>query len=68
MLKSDDPTSSACTASPRAWVRTLNLDEKWAYNEIKLGRQLREIFDRTSARIPSSNSSAGLNNLWTRAA
>jgi len=34
-------TSSACSASPRAWVSALNPRRKWAYNEIKLVGQLR---------------------------
>ena len=38
--------------------KALGLEEKWAYNEIRLVGNYGEIFDRNVGKVPRSNSSA----------
>ncbi len=44
----------------------LGLDEKWAYNEIKLVGNYGEIFDRNLGKDTELKFERGLNDLWTR--
>ena len=59
MLKSDDPNIKRMLGVTPGMGKALGLDEKWAYNAIKLVGNYGEIFDRNARQgSPSSNSSA----------
>jgi general L-amino acid transport system substrate-binding protein len=45
--------------------KALGLDEKWAYNEVKLIGNYGEIFDRTLGKDTELKFERGLNDLWT---
>jgi general L-amino acid transport system substrate-binding protein len=45
--------------------KALGLDEKWAYNAVKLVGNYGEIFDRTLGKETELKFDRGLNNLWT---
>ena len=47
-------------------LRSVGLDEKWLYNEIKLVGNYGEIFDRTIGAGSPMKLERGLNNLWTK--
>ena len=46
--------------------KALGLDEKWAYNEIKLVGNYGEIFDRNIGASSPLKLERGLNALWTK--
>ncbi len=66
MLKSDDPNVKRMLGVTPGAGKALGLDEKWAYNEIKLVGNYGEIFDRTLGKDTELKFERGLNNLWTR--
>ena len=66
MLKSDDPNVKRMLGVTPGAGKSLGLDEKWAYNEIKLVGNYGEIFDRTLGKDTELKFERGLNNLWTR--
>jgi general L-amino acid transport system substrate-binding protein len=64
-LKSDDPGIKRMLGVTPGMGKALGLDEKWAYNEIKLVGNYGEIFDRTLGKDTELKFERGLNNLWT---
>jgi general L-amino acid transport system substrate-binding protein len=65
MLKSDDPNIKRMLGVTPGTGKALNLDEKWAYNAIKLVGNYGEIFDRNLGKDTELKFERGLNNLWT---
>ena len=66
MLKSEDPNIKRMLGVTPGAGKSLGLDEKWAYNEIKLVGNYGEIFDRTLGKDTELKFERGLNDLWTR--
>jgi general L-amino acid transport system substrate-binding protein len=66
MLKSDDPNIKRMLGVTPGMGKALGLDEKWAYNEIKLVGNYGEIFDRNLGKDTELKFERGLNDLWTR--
>src|SRR6516162_3468905 len=66
MLKSEDPGIKRMLGVTPGMGKALGLDEKWAYNEIKLIGNFGEIFDRTLGKDTELKFDRGLNDLWTR--
>ena len=66
MLKSEDPGIKRMLGVTPGMGKALGLDEKWAYNEIKLIGNYGEIFDRTLGKDTELKFERGLNDLWTR--
>jgi len=66
MLKSDDPNIKRILGVTPGAGKSLGLDEKWAYNEIKLVGNYGEIFDRNLGKDTELKFERGLNNLWTK--
>jgi general L-amino acid transport system substrate-binding protein len=66
MLNSDDPTVKRLLGSTPGMGKSLNLDEKWAYNAIKQVGNYGEIFDRNVGKDSPLKIERGLNDLWTR--
>jgi general L-amino acid transport system substrate-binding protein len=66
MLKSEDPNIKRMLGVTPGMGRALGLDEKWAYNAIKLVGNYGEIFDRTLGKDTELKFDRGLNNLWTK--
>ena len=64
-LKSDEPYIKRMLGVTPGMGKALGLDEKWAYNEIKLVGNYGEIFDRTLGKDTELKFERGLNNLWT---
>ncbi|MGC2199182.1 MAG: amino acid ABC transporter substrate-binding protein [Stellaceae bacterium] len=64
-LKSDDPNIKRMLGVTPGMGKALGLDEKWAYNEIKLVGNYGDIFDRTLGKDTELKFERGLNNLWT---
>ena len=65
MLKSDDPNVKRMLGVTPGAGKALGLDEKWAYNAVKLVGNYGEIFDRTLGKDTELKFERGLNNLWT---
>jgi len=65
MLKSEEPNIKRMLGVTPGMGKALGLDEKWAYNEIKLVGNYGEIFDRTLGKDTELKFERGLNNLWT---
>jgi general L-amino acid transport system substrate-binding protein len=66
MLKSEDPNIKRMLGVTPGMGKALGLDEKWAYNAIKLVGNYGEIFDRTLGKDTELKFDRGLNNLWTK--
>jgi general L-amino acid transport system substrate-binding protein len=66
MLKSDDPNIKRMLGVTPGAGKALGLDEKWAYNAIKLVGNYGEIFDRNLGKDTELKFERGLNDLWTR--
>jgi general L-amino acid transport system substrate-binding protein len=66
MLKSEDPNIKRMLGVTPGMGKALGLDEKWAYNEIKLIGNYGEIYDRTLGKDTELKFERGLNDLWTR--
>ncbi len=66
MLKSDDPTIKRMLGVTPGMGKALGLDEKWAYNAIKLVGNYGEIFDRNLGAGSPLKLERGINNLWTK--
>src|SRR6266436_2687419 len=66
MVKSDDPNIKRLLGVTPGMGKALGLDEKWAYNEVKLVGNYGEIFDRTLGKDTELKFERGLNDLWTR--
>jgi len=66
MLKTDDPGIKRMLGVTPGMGKALGLDEKWAYNEIKLVGNYGEIFDRNIGAGSPLKLERGLNALWTK--
>ncbi len=66
MLKTEDPAIKRMLGVTPGMGKALGLDEKWAYNEIKLVGNYGEIFDRNVGAGSPMKLERGLNNLWTK--
>ena len=66
MVKSDDPNIKRMLGVTPGTGKALGLDEKWAYNEIRLVGNYGEIFDRNLGKDTELKFERGLNDLWTR--
>ena len=66
MLKNDDPNIKRILGVTPGAGKSLGLDEKWAYNAIKLVGNYGEIFDRNLGKDTELKFERGINNLWTR--
>jgi len=66
MLKSDDPAIKRMLGATPGMGKALGLDEKWAYNAIKLVGNYGEIFDRYLGLSSPLKLERGYNNLWTK--
>jgi general L-amino acid transport system substrate-binding protein len=66
MLKSDDPNIKRILGVTPGAGKSLGLDEKWAYNAIKLVGNYGEIFDRNLGKDTELKFERGINNLWTQ--
>src|SRR5262252_7474976 len=66
MLKNEEPGIKRMLGVTPGMGKALGLDEKWAYNEIKLVGNYGEIFDRTLGKDTELKFERGLNNLWTK--
>jgi general L-amino acid transport system substrate-binding protein len=66
MLKSDDPDIKRMLGVTPGSGKSLGIDEKWVYNEIKLVGNYGEIFERNVGQGSPLKLARGLNNLWTK--
>jgi general L-amino acid transport system substrate-binding protein len=65
MLKSNDPQIKRFLGTTPGMGKALGLDEKWAYNIIKLVGNYGEIFERNVGPATALKLDRGLNALWT---
>ncbi len=65
MLKSDDPGIKRLLGTTPGMGKALGVDDKWAYNAIKLVGNYGEIFERNVGQGSPLKLERGLNNLWT---
>ncbi len=65
MLKSNDPQIKRFLGATPGMGKALGLDEKWAYNIIKLVGNYAEIFERNVGPDTALKLDRGLNALWT---
>ncbi len=66
MLKSDDPNVKRLLGVTPGMGKSLHLDEKWAYNAIKLVGNYGETFDRNVGKDSALKLERGVNELWTK--
>jgi general L-amino acid transport system substrate-binding protein len=66
MLKSDDPNIKRLLGVTPGAGKSLGVDEKWAYNEIKQVGNYGEIFERNVGQGSPLKLERGVNNLWTK--
>jgi general L-amino acid transport system substrate-binding protein len=66
MLKSDDPNVKRLLGVTPGAGKSLGIDEKWAYNEIKQVGNYGEIFERNVGQGSPLKLDRGINNLWTK--
>ena len=66
MLKSDDPNIKRILGVTPGMGKALGLDEKWAYNEVKMVGNYGEIFDKHLGLGSPLKLERGYNNLWTK--
>jgi general L-amino acid transport system substrate-binding protein len=66
MLKSDDPAIKRMLGVTPGMGKALGLDEKWAYNAVKMVGNYGEIFDRHLGAGSPLKLERGLNALWTK--
>jgi len=66
MLKSDDPNIKRMLGVTPGMGKVLGLDEKWAYNEVKMVGNYGEIFDKNLGLSSPLKLERGYNNLWTK--
>lgn len=65
MLKSQNPDIQRLLGVTEGNGKSLGLDEKWAYNVIKLVGNYGEVFERNVGKTTSLGLERGLNALWT---
>src|SRR5437764_9878581 len=66
MSKSDDPAIKRMLGVTPGMGKSLGLDEKWAYNAIKLVGNYGEVFDKHLGLSSPLKLERGYNNLWTK--
>ncbi len=66
MLKSDDPDIKRMLGVTPGLGKSLGIDDKWVYNEIKQVGNYGEIFERNVGQGSPLKLARGLNNLWTK--
>jgi general L-amino acid transport system substrate-binding protein len=66
MLKSDDPNIKRMLGVTPGAGKSLGIDDKWAYNEIKQVGNYGEIFERNVGQGSPLKLERGINNLWTK--
>jgi general L-amino acid transport system substrate-binding protein len=66
MLNSEDPEIKRLLGTTPGMGKALGVDEKWAYNAIKLVGNYGEIFDRNVGKDSPLKLDRGINDLWTR--
>jgi len=66
MTKSEDPSIKRMLGVTPGMGKALGLDEKWAYNAIKVVGNYGEIFERHLGPETPIGFERGLNNLWTK--
>lgn len=66
MTKSDDPNVKRLLGVTPGMGKSLKLDEKWAYNVIKLVGNYGETFDRNVGKDSALKLERGVNELWTK--
>jgi general L-amino acid transport system substrate-binding protein len=66
MAKSDDPNVKRLLGVTPGMGKSLNLDEKWAYNAIKQVGNYGEVWDRNLGKDSPLKLERGLNDLWTK--
>jgi general L-amino acid transport system substrate-binding protein len=66
MAKSDDPNVKRLIGATPGMGKSLNLDEKWAYNAIKQVGNYGEIWDRNLGKDSPLKLERGINDLWTK--
>ncbi|HEX6441255.1 MAG TPA: amino acid ABC transporter substrate-binding protein [Stellaceae bacterium] len=66
MAKSDAPDIKRMLGGTPGMGKALNLDEKWAYNAIKMVGNYGEIFDKHLGLGSPLKQERGYNNLWTK--
>jgi general L-amino acid transport system substrate-binding protein len=66
MLKSEDPGIKRMLGVTPGMGKALGLDEKWAYNAVKLVGNYGEIFDRNIGAGSPLKLERGINALWTK--
>src|SRR5207237_1306314 len=66
MAKSDSPDIKRMLGATPGMGKALNLDEKWAYNAVKLVGNYGEIFDKHLGLGSPLKLERGYNNLWSK--
>jgi general L-amino acid transport system substrate-binding protein len=66
MAKGDDPNIKRLLGVTPGMGKSLNLDEKWAYNIVKLVGNYGEVFDRNVGKDSPLKLDRGVNELWTK--
>jgi general L-amino acid transport system substrate-binding protein len=66
MLKSNDPGIKRLLGVTPGMGKSLGVDEKWAYNAIKMVGNYGEIFERNVGQGSPLKLDRGVNNLWTK--
>jgi general L-amino acid transport system substrate-binding protein len=66
MLKSEDPGVKRLLGVTPGMGKSLNLDEKWAYNLVKQVGNYGEVFERNVGKGSPLKLERGLNDLWTK--
>jgi general L-amino acid transport system substrate-binding protein len=66
MAKSDAPDIKRMLGATPGMGKALNLDEKWAYNAIKLVGNYGELFEKHLGLNSPLKQERGYNNLWTK--
>jgi general L-amino acid transport system substrate-binding protein len=65
-LKTDDPNVKRILGVTPGMGKAIGLDEKWAYNIVKLVGNYGEVFDRNVGKDSALKLERGLNDLWTK--
>src|SRR5882672_11761551 len=66
MLKTEDPDIKRILGVTPGMGKSIGLDEKWAYNIVKLVGNYGEVFDRNVGKDSPLKLERGLNDLWTK--
>jgi general L-amino acid transport system substrate-binding protein len=66
MAKGDDPNIKRLLGVTPGMGKSLGLDEKWAYNIVKLVGNYGEVFDRNVGKDSPLKLERGVNDLWTK--